>query len=64
MNTESRKLVDANRGLSCLKCSATESKVVYTRRVWGGKIVRRRECLQCGARMTTWEKPIGLGPST
>ena len=27
----------------------------YTRRAWGGRIMRRRECRNCGKRMTTWE---------
>ena len=30
-------------------------RVVYTRPTWGGRIMRRRECRNCGERMTTWE---------
>jgi transcriptional regulator NrdR family protein len=34
--------------------------VLYTRRVLGGKLVRRRECRNCGKRFSTWEKMVGL----
>jgi len=47
------------RGLECRHCGCRDFRVVYTRRGWGGKLVRRRECRHCGKRMTTWERPIG-----
>ena len=43
------------RGLTCPKCSCQHFDVVYTRRGWGGKIIRRRECRYCGRRITTWD---------
>jgi transcriptional regulator NrdR family protein len=46
------------RGLTCRKCGHQRFRVVYTRaRV--DKLVRRRECRQCGERMTTWERALG-----
>ena len=47
------------RGLECRYCGCRHFWVVYTRRGWGGRLIRRRECRHCGERMTTWEKPIG-----
>jgi transcriptional regulator NrdR family protein len=46
-------------GLSCLRCGHQQLRVVYTRPAPDGKVVRRRECRQCGARVTTWERAIG-----
>jgi transcriptional regulator NrdR family protein len=46
-------------GLSCSKCSHSKLRVVYTRPGPDGKVVRRRECCQCGTRVTTWERAIG-----
>ena len=46
---------DNQRGLVCRWCGSTLFRVVYTRRTWGGRILRRRECRHCGKRMTTWE---------
>ena len=39
--------------------AAGTSPVSYTRPAWGGRIMRRRECRNCGKRMTTWEKAGG-----
>ncbi len=47
------------RGLQCRKCGCRHFRVVYTRAAWGGKLVRRRECRRCGARITTWERAVG-----
>ena len=47
------------RGLECRHCGCQHFRVIYTRRGWGGKLIRRRECRHCGKRMTTWERPIG-----
>jgi transcriptional regulator NrdR family protein len=46
-------------GLLCRKCGAREFRVIYTRAARDGKIIRRRACRQCGARITTWERMIG-----
>ena len=43
-------------GLACRKCGCRHFYVVYTRRALGGKLVRRRECRNCGQRMTTIEQ--------
>jgi hypothetical protein len=50
---------DEKRGLECRHCGCKHFRVVYTRPTWGGRIMRRRECRNCGRRMTTWEKPGG-----
>ena len=50
-----------DHGLRCLSCRGQHFRVVYTRRAWGQKVVRRRECRQCGERLTTWERAIGGG---
>ena len=43
--------------MRCLKCSSEESKVVDSRMVEeGNSIRRRRECLNCKNRFTTYEK--------
>lgn len=43
--------------MKCGKCSYEESKVVDSRSLEDGKAVRRRrECLACGYRFTTYEK--------
>jgi len=44
-----------DRGLACRKCGCRHFEVVYTRPARGGKIMRRRECRNCGRRMTTFE---------
>jgi hypothetical protein len=50
---------DEQRGLRCRSCRSHRFRVVYTRRAWGRKVVRRRECRDCGERVTTWERAIG-----
>jgi hypothetical protein len=50
-------------GLRCWKCGHARLRVVYTRAAAGGKVVRRRACRQCGARLTTWERPVGHRPT-
>lgn len=43
--------------MKCPFCHFVESKVVDSRDVQGGdEIRRRRECIQCGRRFTTYEK--------
>lgn len=52
------------KGLECRYCGCRVLKVVYTRAKPGKSVMRRRECRQCGQRVTTWEREIGaLGPS-
>lgn len=46
-------------GLVCHKCGCTHFYVIYTRARPNGKIVRRRECRNCGTRILTVEKTIG-----
>lgn len=48
-----------DRGLRCRHCGCVHFRVLYTRRAWGGKLVRRRECRHCGKRVTTAERIIG-----
>ena len=46
-------------GLYCPKCGHARSRVLYTRAGKGGRLVRRRACRKCGARVTTWERIVG-----
>ena len=42
--------------MRCLSCDSGSTKVVDTRAARGGRAIRRRrECLQCGDRFTTYE---------
>jgi transcriptional regulator NrdR family protein len=54
-----RKASTNDIGLRCRKCGQCRFRVIYTRAAQGGKVVRRRSCHQCGARVTTWERPVG-----
>ncbi len=47
------------RGLACRQCGCRHLIVIYTRPASGGRLVRRRECRNCGKRFTTYEKPAG-----
>ena len=49
-------------GLPCPKCGYPESRVIYTRRR-EDKLVRRRECRRCKARVTTHERPVEIARS-
>ena len=43
--------------MKCLYCDCQESKVIDTRPTDEGTVIRRRrECIQCGKRFTTYEK--------
>ena len=44
------------RGFECISCGCRDFRVLYTRPVWGGRILRRRECRHCGRRITTYER--------
>jgi hypothetical protein len=52
---------EEDRGLRCRKCRCRQFRVIYTRAARGSKLVRRRECNRCKARITTWEQIIGGG---
>ena len=41
--------------MKCIYCGETESKVIDSRATEDGSIRRRRECLGCGKRFTTYE---------
>ena len=57
-NAEKRPLAltTDKRGLECRRCGCQHFYVIYTRRGLGGKVMRRRECRNCGKRMTTVEQ--------
>jgi len=57
--TEATQNTAEQRGLRCPKCGCAHFRVIYTRRAWGGKLVRRRECRHCGRRVTTTERVSG-----
>jgi transcriptional regulator NrdR family protein len=60
MNGTANTSTPENRGcFSCPKCGHRRFRVVYTR-TKGSRIVRRRACLRCAARITTWEHIISL----
>jgi len=43
--------------MKCPKCQATDTKVIESREVSGGDAIRRRrECLKCQNRFTTYER--------
>ncbi len=47
--------------MKCPECNSIEDKVVETRESKDGKYIRRRrECLGCGKRFTTYEKIEGI----
>jgi transcriptional repressor NrdR len=49
----------------CPYCSANDDKVIDSRASDGGKVIRRRrECLGCGRRFTTYERVEELGRLT
>lgn len=51
-----RSDVKEQRGIICPKCGCQDFRVVYTRPGWGSRIIRRRECRNCGKRLTTYER--------
>jgi len=60
MDANTVRQADENfRGLQCRKCGSRHFRVVYTRAARGGYLIRRRECRECGRRMTTREGAIG-----
>lgn len=59
MSKVAKKKLEGSRGLQCRHCGCRHFRVIYTRRAWGGRVVRRRECRHCEERITTWERAIG-----
>ncbi len=47
-----------DRGIRCPKCGCGRLWVVYTRKVSGRRLMRRRECRDCGRRVTTVERVV------
>lgn len=47
--------LEEQRGLVCPRCGCEHFRVIYTRRTWGGRIKRNRECRHCGRRAITYE---------
>ena len=56
--TESADNKSEKRGLECPRCGCQHFRVLYTRRAWGGRLLRRRECRYCGRRITTYEQAV------
>lgn len=52
-------MADDTRGLVCRHCGCRHFRVVYVRPQSGGRIMRRRECRHCQARLTTVEMTLG-----
>ena len=50
---------DDDRGLACPECRCRHFFVVYVRRAKHQRVMRRRECRNCGRRITTYEKVSG-----
>ncbi len=50
------------RGLICPKCECRHFHVVYTRPLLDGRIKRRKECRNCGKRLTSYEKITPVYP--
>jgi len=48
-----------SEGLTCPECGCHHFFVVYTKPSLGGRIIRRRECRNCGHRITTVESAKG-----
>jgi len=46
----------SKRGMECRHCGCAHFRVLYTRRALGGRLLRRRECRNCGRRVTTYEQ--------
>jgi len=57
-----RRRPDSFQPVRCATCGHLDSKVVDSRQSDdGGAIRRRRQCLACGQRFTTFERPESLG---
>jgi transcriptional repressor NrdR len=56
-NGEAKK--DEERGVRCPQCNCAHLPVLETRKLPGGRIMRRRECRHCGKRFSTYERAFG-----
>ena len=56
---QDQPIANDDRGLRCRHCGCRHFFVIYTRPYRGGRLVRRRECRNCGERITTSERAIG-----
>lgn len=56
MNTTPTSKPKTDYGLRCMTCGCRHLPVIYTRSKPGGRIMRRRQCRNCGKRMTTYEE--------
>lgn len=45
-------------GIECPKCGCRHFRVLYTRPIPKSKIMRKRECRDCGRRVVTYESPV------
>ena len=52
---------EEDRGIECPACGCRHFHVLYTRPTPSGRIQRRRECRNCGRRLTTVEHVVGPG---
>lgn len=51
------KIIQRSKPMKCRYCASTESKVIDSRPTEDGSAIRRRrECINCGKRFTTYEK--------
>lgn len=46
------------KGIRCPECGSGYFRTIETRAESLGRIRRRRECNECGHRMTTFERPV------
>lgn len=59
MTAAPRPKPDEPRGIRCASCGCGHFRVIYTRQARSGRVVRRRECRNCGRRVTTTERANG-----
>lgn len=53
--SSNKVIQDEPKGIVCRACGCRHFFVVYVRPVRGGRIMRRRECRNCGRRYTSFE---------
>jgi len=53
------RFTQEKRGIECPSCGCQHFRVLSTRRSFGERILRRRECRHCGRRVTTYEAADG-----
>lgn len=50
---------ELERGIVCRDCRGAHFFTLETRKLPGGRVMRRRECRGCGRRITTYERAFG-----